>query len=343
MNAIKNSDEINEIQEKQTPIISIIVPVYKVEKYLKRCIDSIVNQTYENIEIILVDDGSPDNCGNICDEYAEQYKRIKVIHKENGGQSSARNAGLDVAKGEYIGFVDSDDYIDEEMYEQLMKIALDTDADIVECECRAGKSDNFSVFGKNTRTIEIYNNIESIEKFYFGEQINGIANMVWDKLYKRYLFDNIRFLDGYNRGEDANITPKLLYSSKKIVKYNYNYYNYCIESPDSSSLNENIKKYTDPVVLFEDLRDFWKRNRQTKYENLITIHLLNTLFECRYQHKIRKNKVELIDIDKKINKLINEIENNVYLGEKLLSKIKIYKFSPNLLYYVTKVYKKMKG
>lgn len=339
----KKSDEINGIQEKQTPIISIIVPVYKVEKYLKRCIDTIINQTYKNLEIILVDDGSPDNSGNICDEYAKKDGRIKVIHKENGGQSSARNAGLDIAKGEYIGFVDSDDYIDEEMYEKLIKIALDTDADIVECECRAGKSDNFSVFGKNTRTMEIYNNIESLEKFYFGEQINGIANMVWDKLYKRYLFDKIRFLDGYNRGEDANITPKLLYSSKKIVKYNYNYYNYCVESPDSSSLSENIKKYTDPVVLFDDLREFWKKNKQTKYENLITGHLLNTLFECRYQQKFRKNKDEVLEVDKKINKLLSEISNKNFFGRMLLIKLNIYKISPNLLYYITKLCKKMKG
>ena len=99
----------------RVPKVSIIVPVYKVEKYLRKCIDSIINQTLKDIEIILVDDGSPDNCGKICDEYAAKDTRIKVIHKENGGLSSARNAGMEVAEGEYIGFVDSDDWIESDL------------------------------------------------------------------------------------------------------------------------------------------------------------------------------------------------------------------------------------
>ncbi|HCI64916.1 MAG TPA: glycosyl transferase, partial [Clostridiales bacterium] len=102
------------------PLISVIVPVYRVEAFLPRCLDSIRGQTYKNLEIILVDDGSPDNCGKICDEYAEMDSRIRVIHKKNGGLSSARNAGLDVAVGDYIGFVDSDDWIAPEMYETLL-------------------------------------------------------------------------------------------------------------------------------------------------------------------------------------------------------------------------------
>ena len=100
------------------PLVTVIVPVYKVEPYLRRCLDSIVNQTYKNLEIILIDDGSPDNCGVICDEYAENDKRIKVIHKENGGVSRARNEGINVARGEYIAFVDSDDYIEPDLVEK---------------------------------------------------------------------------------------------------------------------------------------------------------------------------------------------------------------------------------
>ena len=103
------------------PLISVIVPVYKVEQYLDRCLQSIVNQTYKNLEIILVDDGSPDNCPQICDEWAKRDKRIKVIHTQNRGVSTARNIGIDVANGQYIGFVDSDDWIEEDMYEFLLK------------------------------------------------------------------------------------------------------------------------------------------------------------------------------------------------------------------------------
>ena len=107
-------------------LISIIVPIYNVEKYIHKCIESIINQTYKNLEIILVDDGSPDNCGNICEEYAKNDSRIKVIHKENNGLSSARNAGLEICKGDYIGFVDSDDYIELNMYEVLINALKNT-------------------------------------------------------------------------------------------------------------------------------------------------------------------------------------------------------------------------
>lgn len=113
--------------------ISVIVPVYNVEKYLDRCIESIVNQTYKNLEIILVDDGSPDNCPKMCDEWAKKDERIKVIHKENGGQGEARNFGIKESTGDYIGFTDSDDVIAENMYERLLSIAKKTNADAVQC------------------------------------------------------------------------------------------------------------------------------------------------------------------------------------------------------------------
>ena len=113
------------------PLISVIVPVYKVEDYLGRCVDSLLNQTYENLEIILVDDGSPDGSGKICDAYAERDGRVRVIHKENGGLSSARNAGLDIAGGEYVGFVDSDDWMDEHTYEWFMDMMLQEDLKLV--------------------------------------------------------------------------------------------------------------------------------------------------------------------------------------------------------------------
>ena len=118
------------------PKVSIIVPVYKVGPYLAKCIDSILSQTLTDFELILVDDGSPDSCGEICDGYAKKDERIKVIHKQNGGLSSARNAGLDIAKGEYIGFVDSDDYIEHDMYEFLYKNSVQYDTDIACCGIR---------------------------------------------------------------------------------------------------------------------------------------------------------------------------------------------------------------
>jgi glycosyltransferase involved in cell wall biosynthesis len=122
------------------PIISIIVPIYNVEKYLDRCITSLRNQTLKNIEIILVDDGSPDNCPNLCDKYAQQDYRIKVIHQKNKGLGLARNAGIDIAQGKYIAFVDSDDYVSTKMYEQLYNESLKQDFDIIYCGVNSQKS-----------------------------------------------------------------------------------------------------------------------------------------------------------------------------------------------------------
>ena len=129
-------------------LISVIVPIYNVEKYLERCVESIINQTYKNLEIILVDDGSPDNCPQMCDDYAKKDSRIKVVHKKNGGLSDARNAGMKVATGEYVSFIDSDDYISLDFYETLLETIVDNDSDIVECSVvkfyENGKFDEYS-------------------------------------------------------------------------------------------------------------------------------------------------------------------------------------------------------
>lgn len=116
---------------KENLLVSVIIPIYKVDVFLKKCVDSVLNQTYNNIEVILVDDGSPDTCPEICDEYAKQDSRVRVIHKCNGGQSSARNAGINIAKGDYITFVDSDDWIDPNAYKNLVSSAVENNLDIV--------------------------------------------------------------------------------------------------------------------------------------------------------------------------------------------------------------------
>ena len=148
------------------PIVSVIVPVYKVEKYIHRCMDSILGQTYDNIEIILVDDGSPDNCPQICDQYAKADERVKVIHKANGGLSDARNEGLKHISGKYVFFVDSDDFIDRNAIKYMVDLAENYCADIVQCDREIGNRDSFSVDAfQNKDQINIYNNIFMIRKF----------------------------------------------------------------------------------------------------------------------------------------------------------------------------------
>ena len=133
------------------PQISVIVPVYKVEQYLKRCVDSILHQTFSDLEVILVDDGSPDNCPAMCDKYAGTDSRVKVIHQKNAGVSAARNAGLSVASGEYITFVDSDDFIDPQMYEKMLAVAEKYDCDVVMCDCMKEFPDHQEVYTHNIR------------------------------------------------------------------------------------------------------------------------------------------------------------------------------------------------
>ncbi len=203
-------------------LISVIVPVYKVENCLRKCVDSILAQTYTNLEIILVDDGSPDKSGQICEEYKKKDKRIKVIHKENGGLSSARNVGLDLARGEYYAFVDSDDYIEKETYELLYNAIKEYETDIA---CQGIIRENEQTGDKQIiRTPEeekVYNCTEALYQILLSNEI-GIS--VWSKLYKKEVFDNVRFPEG-KTNEDAAILLQTLKGRTlvHIAKPTYHY------------------------------------------------------------------------------------------------------------------------
>ena len=172
-------------------LISVIVPVYKVEKYLDRCVESIVNQTYKNLEIILVDDGSPDNCGAMCDNWAEKDSRIKVIHKENGGLSDARNAGMNTATGDLMGFVDSDDYISPDMYQLLYENMLENNSDISACGVQIVFEDDRPA-NLLTKDSNIVLNTGEAMKAIIEESY--LKQPVWYKLYKTELIKDIPFV-----------------------------------------------------------------------------------------------------------------------------------------------------
>lgn len=196
------------------PLISIVVPIYKVEQYLNRCVDSIINQSYENLEIILVNDGSPDRCGEICEEYKSRDSRIVVIHKENGGLSDARNFGIERATGEFISFLDSDDWLHEDFVSRLYSLLIDTNADI-------SASNFLKVYDQPSgmpkieanHSIHEFTNIESLAQY--GEELGAQMVVAWGKLYRRELFNEIRFPRG-KLHEDEFTTYKLLYAAKKI-------------------------------------------------------------------------------------------------------------------------------
>lgn len=200
-------------------LISVIVPIYKVEKYLNNCVKSIQNQTYKNLEIILVDDGSPDSCPELCDKAAEVDERIKVIHKVNGGLSDARNAGIDVATGDFITFVDSDDFLLDDMIETLYCLSEEYDADFVMCkkmDCGDDDIIDTIVPRSGPSKIKVFKGREKMAAYLKTNQIETTA---WKKLYKRNLLDDLRFPKG-KLHEDAFTTYKLVDAASKIVVTN---------------------------------------------------------------------------------------------------------------------------
>lgn len=210
----------------QQRLISVIVPIYKVEDYLDKCVESILTQTYKNLEVWLVDDGSPDRCGEMCDEWAKKDSRIKVIHKPNGGLSDARNAAIDVANGEWILCVDSDDYISVDCIETLAKLALENDA-----ECSVIQPLEFEE-GCTTKPseadgIEVMDGIEAIRGMFYQTKLETSA---WGKLYHRSLFeDGIRYPKGL-LFEDNPTTYRLLYKSKKVAVSQRKLYYYLLRA-----------------------------------------------------------------------------------------------------------------
>lgn len=253
---------MNKTKENSNHVITVIVPVFKVEKYFKKCIDSIVNQTYRNLEIILVDDGSPDHCPEMCDEYAQKDNRIKVIHKINGGLSDARNAGIKKACGEYIGFVDSDDWIDIEMYDVLLKNILENDSDISICQMVSVRENTRVKKNKRENTCLVYNKDQSIKLLIEDKALKSYSV---NKLYKRNLFEKKKFPE--NRlYEDRFIMHEVFYQAKKVVLSTYEGY-YYFHRDDSISFCAFNKKDLDLIDAQEKITEFC----ETNYPELVNV------------------------------------------------------------------------
>jgi glycosyltransferase involved in cell wall biosynthesis len=218
-------------------LISVVVPIYNVENYIRRCVNSIINQSYTNLEIILVDDESPDNCPKICDEYSENDKRIKVIHQKNAGLSGARNAGINVAKGECIAFVDSDDFLANDFISILYQALNDTNSDIAMCKYEYVKGDSLTQSNKPGENY-IFTGVEMIENMYSTD--GAFFIVAWNKLYRRTLFDTIRYPKGKIH-EDEATTHKLYYEAKQAVFVDRFLYGYFVggESITRKKFNRN--------------------------------------------------------------------------------------------------------
>lgn len=203
------------------PLVSVIVPVFNCEEYIDRCIESLITQSYRNLEIIIINDGSTDNSASKCDAWSLKDERIIIVHKKNGGLSDARNVGIDTASGEYISFVDGDDSVHPDIYELFVQKAINYNGDIVCC----GKNKIYSDHVRKTQTIKrirIYSNIEAINELFYGKEIDESS---CDKFFKRHLFNDTRFpVNEIN--EDLATIPYVFYKSNKIIHLGLPLYNY---------------------------------------------------------------------------------------------------------------------
>lgn len=285
------------------PLISVIVPIYKVEEYLQTCIDSIIKQTYPNLEIILVDDGSPDRCGEICDAYATQDSRIIVVHKKNGGLSDARNAGLDISKGEYIAFVDSDDLVHPQFIELLVENAIKTNSDIVICDI-VNFDSNESI---NSTAINEYKIIERERDFYFFVIFNCFpekelaSNIVvaWNKLYKKELWNDLRYPYG-KLHEDNFVIHSLINMSDKILRIDAPLY-YYRQRQESIMFNIKEKNYIDKTKSSKNRVEFFKNygNKKLLEQSLKYYYYLLLEYFYKYctkesRERIRENFLNIL-------------------------------------------------
>lgn len=239
--------------------ISVIVPVYNVEAYLEKCVQSILKQTYTNLEILLVNDGSTDNSGELCDQLAQRDQRIRVIHKENGGLSDARNRGIEEASSDLIGFIDSDDYIDQDMYETLYRQMLESSADLSMC----GHYDVYhQIPEKQVATIQTWE-LTPQEAIKMVMEAKILSVTAVNKLYKKELFEQLRFEVG-KIAEDAFIMIALIHQCRKVVATNEKKY-YYVHRENSITTQKFSLKFLNVIEAYEQNAKIIKEN----YPNLV--------------------------------------------------------------------------
>ena len=314
-------------------LISVIVPIYNVEKYLPECIDSIINQTYKNIEILLINDGLTDNCDKICDEYSKKDERIKVIHKENGGLSDARNCGIDIANGEYIAFVDSDDYLSEQFIEKLYISIIENNTKLSQCNF-VKVTNNYVEIEKRgyNEKIKTKSGYEMIKDLYTNHWENIVA---WNKLYAKELFNDLRYPYGKIH-EDEFITYQVLYKLDNVAIVEEYLYKY--RQNENSITGEKFKLQRLDVLkaLEERIKFFEQKNEKQLYEMSLIAYLWK-LKECYV--KTRKYINDSKDIQKET---IEKYKANSKKVLKLKAMGKLIKIKILIFYVFYPIYYKIK-
>jgi glycosyltransferase involved in cell wall biosynthesis len=308
-------------------LVSVIIPVYKVEKFLARCIDSVLNQTYKNLEIILVNDGSPDNSLAICRKYAKSDTRIKIIDKKNGGLSSARNAGLDLMNGRYVCFVDSDDVIVPDFVETLYNLSLKYNSLLVQCECE-------HVYP--TTVIQDAKHILDYKKTaqeIFLSKSREFSVRAWDKFYHESLFSDLRFPEGIIYEDDV-VAYKILYKAREIVITSRRLY-YYYQTNDSIMRNSNKYVREDFIGIYKDQISFFETRNETELVDIskkeLAIRLMLCYIKCKANKSNTNDKEALFKAFKFNYSSINNTKL-IFLKEKII--MKFFRLAPNLFSWI---------
>ncbi len=323
----------NKSHNDYNPLISLIVPIYNVEIFLKECIDSILNQTYKNIELILVDDESPDNSGKICEDYKEKDSRVVVIHQKNQGVAGARNTGIKASKGEYICFVDSDDYVHPEYVERLYSIIKKYNAEFSFCKYYCVDENSNIIEQKNDKKSHEDLKDVSYNKFDYLNILNShqTTNMVWNNMYKRSIFDNIQFPVG-KRWEDCRVIYKIVDCFDVIHGINEKLYYYRTHS--SSFVNKHIT--LEHLSFFEMLREkidyYNEKDYKSCYITTVKIYFYNIIYYACNLYSDKPIDKELISVLMEyynyIRQVIDKNKRDYSIGFKI--KYFFFKCSPYL-------------
>lgn len=299
-------------------LISVIMPVYKTEEsHLRKAIESVINQSYRKLEIVLVDDGSPDQCGAICDAYAGTDNRIRVIHKKNGGVSSARNCGLETVTGDYIFFVDSDDTLKGNAIEVLFAIVQKTNADIVICSCKhvKEKNDDNAIYDGAYQCLKTVESAEAIKNLSYNihvfDELEPTA--VWGKLYKKSAVQNLRFNEKMNVGEDFVFNYFAICPLKVVTYCNLKLYNY--NFVETSLMNNKI--YSPKLMRsFEELVKFAESQKNSEYFDEVIVRSVNVAFTI-YLKTPEKQSIEKNEIEEYIVKYRSSVLTNTKTNLKI--------------------------
>lgn len=312
---------------KNLGLLTVIIPVYNAEKYLKRCLQSVCDQTYPFLDIILIDDGSTDNSGPICDNYSDMDKRVRVFHVKNGGQASARNIGLSNVKGDYITFIDNDDWIEPKMYEKLMVLMNKYECPIVGCATLKEFEDSSTFNEYKDRKSGIVSGKKcNLDILYQDRHAWGA---LWNKIYKKELWNNISFPDG-KQLEDYLVITKLFATADRVLFCNEPMHHYTIRNDSQSKKSFTEEKLTI-IESAEKIRDYFVRYSSDKdiiraSNYFVFFNLVNVMWDCykseydnkkeiicKYKNKAIKTLKKCICVPKRRRKMINLTVKLMYM------------------------------